>query len=464
VTNGATTGLCRLTVVAPTTRVDLALPDHVPVADMVPTLLRYAGPELAEDGVDHNGWALARLGGDVLDTARTLGQLGVRDGEQLYLTPRGDAAPPLVFDDVVDALATGTRERGARWTPATTRTFALATAAVALLAGAGVLVLSGPPHLPGALAGLAMAVALVIAGTTCSRAFGESQAGALLGLLALPYAFTGGLLVLAGDRDLGALGAAHVLAGAALVVLVATAAALAVADLVHVFAAAALAAVALALAALVALVTPATPAGSAAVLLGLALALTPVLPAAALRLARVAMPSIPTSPEDLKDDTETVDGRDALRRGAEADRYLTGLLLATGTTAAGALAVLAAAPGWSGPALAAVAALALLVRARVFRGVAQRLPLLVAGLAGLALLAAGAVAGGDLAVRLGGVFTAVLVTAAGCALYGLAGAGKRPNPLWGRALDLIEVLLVVGVVPLVLAVCGLYGWVRGING
>jgi hypothetical protein len=33
-----------------------------------------------------------------------------------------------------------------------------------------------------------------------------------------------------------------------------------------------------------------------------------------------------------------------------------------------------------------------------------------------------------------------------------------------RALDIVEVLLVVAVVPLAMWVCGLYGWIRAIRG
>ena len=42
-------GFSRVTIVAPKTRVDLALPTDVAFADMLPTLLRYAGDGLADD-------------------------------------------------------------------------------------------------------------------------------------------------------------------------------------------------------------------------------------------------------------------------------------------------------------------------------------------------------------------------------------------------------------------------------
>ena len=142
-------GLSRITLVAPRTRIDLALPSDVPLADLLPTLLHYAGGEAAGDGAGA-GWALSRLGGMALDSSRTPSQLEVRDGELLYLRPRGGEAPMLVFDDVVDAVATATNDRADRWRPATTRTFGLALGVIALLGGAAVLLFTGPPQgLPG---------------------------------------------------------------------------------------------------------------------------------------------------------------------------------------------------------------------------------------------------------------------------------------------------------------------------
>ncbi|MEU5670390.1 EsaB/YukD family protein, partial [Micromonospora sp. NPDC047753] len=47
-TKTATGGLSRITIVAPRTRMDLALPSDVPLADLLPTLLRYAGEDMAD--------------------------------------------------------------------------------------------------------------------------------------------------------------------------------------------------------------------------------------------------------------------------------------------------------------------------------------------------------------------------------------------------------------------------------
>jgi type VII secretion integral membrane protein EccD len=147
-----------------------------------------------------------------------------------------------------------------------------------------------------------------------------------------------------------------------------------------------------------------------------------------------------------------------------ADRYLTGLLVATALIT-GVTELLLVLDGsvyaWS---LCAVVAFALLLRTRVLRSTRQRLPLLITGLAGLGLLALGAAAAGNLVIRLALVVSALLLGVLVTLLAGLAIPGRRFSPFWGRTLDIIEVLLVVAIVPLVVGVLGLYTYVRGLTG
>jgi hypothetical protein len=43
--------------------------------------------------------------------------------------------------------------------------------------------------------------------------------------------------------------------------------------------------------------------------------------------------------------------------------------------------------------------------------------------------------------------------------------GRKPNsPWWGRAVDILEIVLVLAVIPLAIWVSGLYTWIRGIRG
>ena len=101
-----TTVFSRVTVVAPTTRIDLALPSDVSVADLLPMLLDMAREMTPDGGSRHGGWVLAKLGESAaLDPSQSLSSQGVVDGDILQLRRRSDDPPPPLYDDVVDALA-----------------------------------------------------------------------------------------------------------------------------------------------------------------------------------------------------------------------------------------------------------------------------------------------------------------------------------------------------------------------
>ncbi|MEH0845196.1 type VII secretion integral membrane protein EccD [Micromonospora sp. CPCC 205711] len=458
-TKTATGGLSRITIVAPRTRMDLALPSDVPLADLLPTLLRYAGEDLADEGVRHGGWSLSRLGGAPLDGGRTATQLGVRDGEVLYFNPRTAAAPEIVFDDVVDAVATATNQRQGTWQVGTTRSFAVLLATLTLAAGAAVTLFAGPPQLPGALAALLVAVLLVVTAAVLSRAAGDSRTGVVLAVAGIGYAAIGGLLVLAGDRALDGLAGPHVLLAGTAVLLAGAVAALAVGDRMPLFFGAVAIGAAVAGAALLNLLFGLTAAGAAAVVAAVAFATLPMLPMTAYRLARLPVPSIPTGPDDLKTDTESVDGRRVLRLSERADQFLTGLLWTVSLLVLGSQAVLATDGRLPAVLLCLVLALLSLLRARPFIGRAQRVPVLVAGTTGLVCTAAATFGDAGLPVRLGLVLGGLLLTAVVSLVYGLSVAGRRISPVWGRLLDIVEILLIVALVPLAVWVCGLYGWI-----
>ncbi|KAB1948409.1 type VII secretion integral membrane protein EccD [Micromonospora sp. ALFpr18c] len=458
-TKTATGGLSRITIVAPRTRMDLALPSDVPLADLLPTLLRYAGEDLADEGVRHGGWALSRLGGAPLDGGRTAVQLGVRDGEVLYFNPRSAAAPEIVFDDVVDAVATATNQRPGAWQVGASRSFAVLFAAAALGAGALAALFAGPPHLPGAVAALLVAVALLVGAAVLSRAAGDSRTGAVLAMVGLVHAGTGGLLLLAGDRPLTDLASPHVLLAATAVVVGGAVAVLAVGDRYPLFFASIGVGAATGLGALLCLAFGIDAAAAAAVVAAVAFGAVPALPMVAYRLARLPVPSIPTGPEDLKTDNESVDGRQVLQQSERADEFLTGLLWTVSMLVLGAELVLALDGRLPAVLLCLVLGLLSLLRARPLLGRAQRVPVLLAGTVGLGLAAAAAFADGSLPVRLGLVLGGLLLAAVISLVYGLTVAGKRISPVWGRLLDIVEILLIISLVPLAVWVCGLYGWI-----
>jgi hypothetical protein len=139
------------------------------------------------------------------------------------------------------------------------------------------------------------------------------------------------------------------------------------------------------------------------------------------------------------------------------------MLLGHAVLAVGATAVLAATGGTAGRLLVAVSAAVLLLRSRLFVALRQRVPALVAGLAGFAVLGSALVAGAGSAGLLGlvvvGCVAALLTVAAGTTY------ARRPvSPYLGRAADLADTVLVVSVVPVACAVLGLYDKARGLLG
>ena len=459
------TELCRVTVVGPKRRVDISLPAHVPFAQLWPAILHYSGDDLADAGLAHGGWVLQRLDEPPFDGNVTPAQANLRDGEALYLRPSLSQLPELSFDDVADVVATSVNERPDRWRVEWTRNFGLGTAALASAVASVVLVLSGPSWiLPAAAAGV-LGVLALIAAVAISRSGGDSRAGAVLGYCALPPAFLAGLFGPARDTALTDLGAVHALAGFAVVVLVATLAAVLVADGLPVFLGAGFAALMGTIGAAVAVLFDGVhAAGVAAVTVVVAAALTPLTPTIAFRLARVTLPPVPQSSEDLRRDTLMVDGQAVLRRTVQADRFVTGMVAGLGLVGFFAEIVLAFSDGWAGPAMCGAVAVSLLLRSRVFRGRAQRLALMIPGVAGLGVLAIASSVGAEQSVILTGVLVPLLVVAALVVGVGLWLPGHRPSPFWARAADVIDLLMVLSLIQLALAVVGLFSYVRGLGG
>jgi hypothetical protein len=134
-----------------------------------------------------------------------------------------------------------------------------------------------------------------------------------------------------------------------------------------------------------------------------------------------------------------------------------GALAVIGTVATIALSLTGGRPGL---ALSAVLGLLLLARARWFISRRQRLPLLIAGVTALGVDAIGAfLAAGQLLRLTVGVGAALLVAAVTIA-YAVVGSTRRASPMWGRALDVAETILILAVIPLAVWVSGLYAWIR----
>ena len=465
-----TADLRRVTLVAPQGRFDVALPASVPLAYLVPTLLQQAGPELAEAGVAHGGWVVQRLGGWAFDTGQSAAALGIADGEVLYLRPRRAELPTPVFDDAAEAIGRTLAEQTPRWSRGASRMAGLAAAAVLMLAGAGGLLLAGPPwRLPAVAAGVAAFMLLAAAALT-SRAVGDALAAAVLGCGAGVFGALAGLLGFAhqhagpsGSGPAGLVaGSSGLVAGSSVGLVVVTLAAVLVGTGTPVFAGAAVVAAAGMAAGLTA--PHAAAGGGAAAALCVAFGVLPFVPMVSYRSARLPKPFLPGSAEELRRGAEAVPPAEMARRTLLASDYMTCLVAACTLVSVLAVAVLVTVPGWAGPALAGATAVLALLRSRLFTGRAQRGWLIAAAAVSAAIVVIGLTArfgggtGGRAAADTG--IAALAVVAA--IVAAVARPGGSGSPLTARLLDITELGAAVAVIPLVLEVLGAYAKLRSL--
>ncbi|MEU7870739.1 type VII secretion integral membrane protein EccD [Dactylosporangium sp. NPDC049140] len=454
-------GLARVVLAAPKRRLDLALPEQIPLAMLLPGVLPRAGEALADDGLDHGGWVLRRTDGSTLDMSRTLAAQDVHDGDILHLAPRYEEWPELEYDDVVDAIAAGARRYGAAWTPAATRVTGLATGVLLLFGTLALLFFAGPSWtLPGIVA-LVIAAGLLTGGFVLSRAMSDATAGSTLGAASLLYAFAGGLLLLGGDEKLSRLGAPHLLTGAGALLAFGVIGYVAVGANIRLFVAGIFAGAMGVLAGLLGLTSLGAP-ECAAALVGLLVLLAPVLPLTSVRLGKVPVPQLPRTTDDLLQQDPVPPAVTTYATVARADEIFTGLLFAFAVLNVASFWLISREHGIMAGVLVGVVAAANMLRARLFATVRHRLPLLLTGLAGIALLMA-RLTGASFAVQVG-VGVALLVVAVLAVTAGMRYSVRPPSVYLGRLADIFDVLLVLATIPIVCQVLGVYSWIRGLAG
>lgn len=453
----------RVTVLTPEHRFDVSLPAQTPLAYLLPTLLRQAGPEIVEQARLTGGWVLQRFGGWPLDVEQSAAALGVAEGEVLYLRPRREELAPPVFDDVVDAVGWTLDNAAARWSPAATRGWSLGFGGVLLVAGAAASTAVGANSRTAA-AGVAAAVAvlLILAAGTVSRAWDDAVTGTLLGGCSAAYALAAGYTAAALHPHAGAPAAGSRLAAGMAAALLATAfAALAVGGGEPVFLAVA---ISTALGTAAGLIAPHTSAaGDAAVVACAAYLLLPLIPATAYRLARLPRPFLPTKADELRQARAALPGAELATRTLVAQRYISSLTAVVALVSVVAAAVAARGSGWAPPAFAVIAAVLPATRARTFVGRAQRGWLLAGSAAAVAALVAG------LQPRLSGAGVAAVIVGpaviAAIAVLSLAVKPERSvSPAASRWLDAAEVAIVIAAVPLTLQILGAYSALRSAAG
>lgn len=470
------TDLVRLTIVAPHTQVDLALPNAVPVellvpgiADLVRTHSSANDFDASTEATEPVRWALSRLGTPPLSPALSLQEHGVLDGELLVFDAVEASPPPPLFDDVMYNVAVAETGHTHPWTPQTARLTGSVLAVAAAVAGAlALLRVDGPvASLVGAGCALAAVISFLVASAVSSRVYGDTTAAVAIACAALPVAFASGVLLVPGDR-----GAAHILLG---LVSVGACAVLALraSGVGHtVFTAATTVSLVGATAALGAMLTDQSLRSVGALLTGAALAGLAAAPRVAMLLAKLPLPPVPAPgtsvdpAEDDPDDTRRVPSLEALAAGADrARRFLTGLVVAMVLLAVpGALVAAVPMPGagtyWPGIALAAASASVLMFRGRTYTAAQQAVPLIGGGGMLLVLLCGTtAIANPDAALTTFAVAAAIVV---GALAFGIVAPRTHFSPVQRRAAEIVDYAAIAAVVPLVCWVSGLFAAIRGL--
>ncbi len=463
---GSLNGLCRLTVRAPDKTLDLAVPADVPIADLLPVIAGHAGEDLSEQGLEHGGWVLQRLGGSPLDVEGTPESLELREGETLVLRPHTEALPPVRYDSLLEAVSAVVQRLPHAWSPQVSRWVLRLVMASALLGCLILLVLSEGATGDRAILAAGAALLMLSGAGSAARVLNDPQGGVLLGLFGSAFLAVTGLLLTdggqAGDGSARTVGAHLLAAGAAGTVGLVLATGV-VAGYPVVFASGGVLTLAAALGGglMVALDVSAHQAAAAvacaAVLLG---AFIPVM---SFSLSGLRLPPLPTKPDQLQEGIEPRSEDDVADGGAAVDHWMTGLYGAVGLVCLTALVLMARHPGRPETITVLVLAILLPLHGRSLGTSWQRIALsLPAGIGTVVLIIELAVRHGANGELLG--TAALLLGAVLAAIVSWTVPGRRLVPHWGRAGDLIQSGAALALLPLALWVLDVYQRVRGMFG
>jgi type VII secretion integral membrane protein EccD len=456
-----TDDLCRLTVCGHGRSVDLAVPVHVPLIDLLPVLVGRLGDGLADIGQEHGGWVLQRLGGQPLHEDLSVAVLGLHDGDVVHLRLRTDQLPPCDFDELIDGVATGISGRSDRWGPEMSRRLLTGQLAVALALGLVVLAGHQGPLSDVVAAGLAV-VLLGLTGAA-SRALADQPAAGVLGAAAICYAGLAAaeLPMLRGGHALATPGAVRsaLLAATA----GATGAAIAVTmlrggrhpALVATILAGCLAAVGCMLAAVARL----DPASVAGLLVAVIMPLGGWVPVLAFRLAGMRLDLTPSSPEEVQADLDAVPGQLVQERTRRADQYMTALYTGLAVVVVGCLIVLGLSTRWPARVVAIDVIVLMLLHSRALVAARHRLAAVIPAAVGAAVLVCAAGLRSD--THVWPALLAALVAGTGLLLAGERSLpGHKLLPHWGQAGDLLQTVTAVALIPAVLWQLNLYEFAR----
>lgn len=441
---------------------DITVPAEVPLADLLPAVLPHFGGEAIEQGAEHEGWVLQRLGDPPFDEERTTGELGLRDGEVVHIRPRADELAPIDYDDVVDGVGEQVRNHTFSWTDARTRAMLRLAAALALLTGVPLVLQVTVPALAVGMAGATAVILLGAAGLVARSGTGTVPAVGLAGIGACYASTTGALLMHLVDPTAPAM---TVVACASALGLMALAVGTAlVADGALLFVGAATVGLVVAAAGLAGALGGVSAPQAAAIAVALSLVAGVFVPSIAFRLSGLQLPLLPGEPEQLSDDVEPVPYALVVERGTATVGYTAALHVGLGAAQLVLLPlVLAAATVWAVVFVLVVSAL-MLLRARHPDSVVARWGVLAPAITALVVCAVGVAPAMSPTGRVLGLWLPMLAAGALLAVSAERLPGRRLRPYWGRAVDIFESLTAVAVLPLLLQVLGVFAWMRGLAG
>ncbi|MEU5842964.1 type VII secretion integral membrane protein EccD [Rhodococcus sp. NPDC047139] len=466
--------LCRITVLARHTEVDLALPLDVPVALLLPGIVDLVAGHRQDNEFDTtpertqpDSWGLARIGRAPLSGALSLDEHGVRDGEILVLEDAGSPAPPPLFDDVMYSVAASDRT-ATPWGAGPSALIAAFLGPAALTVGCAPLLFlpDGAVRLVTGALCAALPMLLLLAAGILSRLHGDRHTATALLWCAFPLAFTAGALLVPGGSPAPRLVLAATLTGAvAMIAVRVTRTGLAACTAVATIATGVV--VTAALASTTDLDARALGAGTVVA----ALLLAGCAPRLAGMLARLPIPPVPAPGAPLEPESTDDGATPALpspaeleHRAEQARSFLTGIVHAVVVLMTGG-AWCAAFP-WGGEnftpgvALAVAAAVVLLFRGRTYTASAQATPLVAGGAVLLIGLLVVAAASGMLPPW--AVFASAACLACAGFLFGVAAPKRTFTPVQRRIAEITEYATVATVVPLACWVAGVYAAVRGL--
>ncbi|MFC0432697.1 type VII secretion integral membrane protein EccD [Kutzneria buriramensis] len=451
--------LCRITVHGPDGRADLAIPSAATFGLLVPVLARHVNRG-QEEGKD---WVLQRLGEPPLNLDATPEQAELHDGDVLYLRAAQAPIPELTYDDLADGVGDAIAARPDRWRPESTRRTLIGLAVLAAAAlGVATILAGGPGGLIALYCGV-ITLALGGGAVAIGHVTGDGPLSYVGGIAACSFAAAAGLIGQQDTVDLLAPQPSGVLLAGVCVVLVAGALAAATRGGVAVYGTAGLLGICAILGSVLRTGTAADTAGAVSIVAVTLFLFATFGARVAARLARLRVPTLPRTTEELQQDIDPAPASMIATRAALADGYLTAVVVGSSALALVDSIVLTTVDGWIAWVLPLVFGLACLLRAKSLLSVWQRGATVWAG----ALIIATVVLAYTFSLaptgRIGLLVGLVLVVAAL-----VIGAWRLPEtrllPIWAQVADIAELWTAIALVPLLLVVLDAYHFFRALAG